>query len=878
MVPSADEALSGLAARIAAGETIDPASVPAELASQPAVQKLLRFAKVAQSFAGNAGAKPAEPVAPDRIGPWKLLRLLGSGGMGDVWLGERADGTVEHRVAIKRVRGASPAFASRLEAERRILAKLSHPNIARFIDAGVDATGAPWLALDYIDGETLNTWADRVRPSLTERLELFLAICAAVEHAHRHLVVHRDLKPANVLVDADGKPHLLDFGVAKLLDGSGGELTAAALTPAYAAPEQLRGGEVSTATDVYALGLLLFRLLAGELPPTRREVGIAQVLARLDEEETQQPSVAAHAQSLPYPATTLEGDLDAIVSKAIRALPEARYGSVAELAADVRRHLESRPVSARQPTRAYLFGRWVRRNALAVGLGTAAMLALITGTGLALWQAEVAREQRDAARIAAGTSQRVTSFMLTIFTEFNPQARQGQAEFSGKQIVANSIERARVALADDDIARADILTKLAELQALLDSPDAAEPAVAEALEIYLRERGEASVEVAKSRNALAMIRAQQRRWPEVEQLLGPALPVLESVADYDRYAAQAWSLHALAARNLGHSEAAIERLGKALAIARTAYGPDNPSTIEMGGNQAMLLMDARRFDEAEAGLRATIAAYERTQGKQFPRLYGVLAALARVRRSQGDYAEARALFARMAALGESQLGRDNAQFANNMLLYAEFLAETGDWQGAERELDRVAVETFAERPATGAHAAIVRALIALRADRLDAVAPQVAEAMAAVAQNAGARGDQVSAAQSIATLAAALRGDEGGYAASHRAAQDAADDPSLRSRLMLLEAEAVRAAKAGDRAQALAAWDSASAMLDDDPDAMAHQRPLLDLERAEFLVSGDAEDRAAAGPLLDRAVRSLEALGLLEFWRERIETVRGAAS
>ena len=235
----------------------------------------------------------APDATPAQLGPWRLLRLIGSGGMGEVWLGERSDEIVEQRVAIKRVRVQTADVRERLFSERRLLARLEHPNIARFIDAGVDAAGSPWLVLEYVEGVPISDWCAQQALSLHDRLRLFGKVCAAVEHAHRHLIVHRDLKPANVLVNADGEPKLLDFGIAKLLDGTGEGNTVGALTPSYAAPEQLRGEPVSTATDVYALGLLLYRLLAGALPTTRQGAGAAAVLARLDDEETQRPSQTA---------------------------------------------------------------------------------------------------------------------------------------------------------------------------------------------------------------------------------------------------------------------------------------------------------------------------------------------------------------------------------------------------------------------------------------------------------------------------------------------------------------------------------------------------------------------------------------------------------
>ena len=681
--------LAALAARIAAGETIDPASVPAELAAQPSVQKLLRFAKVAQSFAGNAGSKPAEPVAPDRIGPWKLLRLLGSGGMGDVWLGERADGAVEHRVAIKRVRGASAAFAQRLEAERRILAKLSHPNIARFIDAGVDATGAPWLALDYIDGETLNAWCERARPTLGERLQLFLAICAAVEHAHRHLVVHRDLKPANVLVDAAGVPHLLDFGVAKLLDGSGGELTAAALTPAYAAPEQLRGGEVSTGTDVYALGLLLFRLLAGELPPTRRDAGVAQVLSRLDEEETQQPSATARSrpEQLPYAPALLEGDLDAIVSKAIRALPEARYGSVAELAADVRRHLESRPVTARPPTRSYLFGRWVRRNALAVGLGSAAIVALIAGAGVALWQAERARQAAQAALDQAARAERVQRFVLSIFSEYDPVAR-ASAEANPRALVAEGITRAERELAEDPELQRAVLLDLSRIETAIGDPTAAVTRLT-AIEAAMDDSD--PLARARARVALAQAYMQAGQLAEADRVLELALPVIVSrLPDNDLERLRAEFMVGRIGNNVGRTAQSIE-LGLAVhARTAAAHGETHSEAlaqlVALGGWQTA----GSAFADGEASLARAVRLIEKSRGQEHASFAFALMQLGNNYRRQNRYAEALPLLDRANQLYAARLPAGHPLIIGGLLRYGDTLRSAGRLDEAAATFDTVA--------------------------------------------------------------------------------------------------------------------------------------------------------------------------------------------
>ncbi len=685
-----EDPLSALVARIAAGETIDRSALPRDFAEQPAVRRLLGFARVAQALACNASVTAADAPAPDRIGPWKLLRLLGSGGMGDVWLGERDDGAVEHRVAIKRVRGASASFTARLDSERRILARLSHPNIARFIDAGVDSSGAPWLALDYIEGDTLNAWCARARPTLGQRLRLFLAICAAVEHAHRHLVVHRDLKPANVLVDSSGVPHLLDFGVAKLLDGSGGELTASALTPAYAAPEQLRGGEVSTATDVYALGLLLFRLLAGELPPTRRDAGVAQVLARLDEEETQQPSATARRQAgqLPYAATLLEGDLDAIVSKAIRALPEARYGSVAELAADVRRHLESRPVSARAPTRAYLFARWVRRNALGVGLGTAAMLALVVGAGLALWQAQRAEREAERAAQQAQRAQRSAEFVLSVFQQADVLRRDARGTITIDEAFEDALGRIDREFSDDPMVAADLNDNFAELLASKGRFDEADARLRQALALAEQAHGPDSPVVAETLINLAEVASAQGRALDGKAWIERAVAILEPRAEEDpeQFGNALMSLANLRSHEARHDEA-LTLLGRVVSIYQDLGRPDDPdlAVAEFNFGAQLYVMD--RWAEAQPHIDRAIAITAAANGEASAGLLPLLDFSMTNLDHLGRHAEAEAAASRMLSIAQSSFEGPHRLVGNGLAEVGYHRLRAGDIAPAVAQLE-----------------------------------------------------------------------------------------------------------------------------------------------------------------------------------------------
>ncbi|WP_397533029.1 serine/threonine-protein kinase [Roseateles sp.] len=353
-----------------------------------------------------------------QIGAYTLERELGRGGMGTVWLARRTDGRFEGQVAIKLLSnglfGGSPGEAARFAREGQILARLSHPHIARLLDAGLtDPTRQPYLVLEYVDGAPITRYCEQQQLGLQARVTLFLDVLAAVAHAHNRLILHRDLKPSNIMVDQGGAVKLLDFGIAKLLgDATQAEQGAAAteltrqagraFTPQYAAPEQVQGGDVTTATDVYALGVLLYVLLSGAHPtPGRTKSGeqasaleqmreLVEVAPRRVSEQAARSEQAAVSAS----ARLLRGDLDTIVAKALKKTPAERYANAEALAQDLRRWLAHEPISARPDSRLYVLGRFLRRHRLAVGAGSAAMLAIAAGAGIAVWQAKEAQEQR----------------------------------------------------------------------------------------------------------------------------------------------------------------------------------------------------------------------------------------------------------------------------------------------------------------------------------------------------------------------------------------------------------------------------------------------------------------------------------------------------
>jgi len=347
------------------------------------------------------------PLPGDAVGPWRLVRLLGEGGMGSVFLAERSDGLLTRQVALKLPRlGWLAGLAERLARERDVLAALEHPHIARLYDAGVDAGGRPWLALEFVDGEPLTSWCALHGSSVAERLQLLLQVADAVSAAHARLVVHRDLKPANILVTPEGRAMLLDFGIAGLVqpDGAAGAtvLGPRALTRDYASPEQVRGEPLGTATDVYSLGVVAYELLAGARPYRLRRDSAAALEDAIEHDDAPPASRACTDAAR---QRALRGDLDAILAKALRKRPAERYASVDAFAQDLRHHLAHEPVQAQPDRLAYRGAKFLRRHAVPVAAGAAVVAALATGLGLALTQAEAARRAAQAERAAAARAQ-----------------------------------------------------------------------------------------------------------------------------------------------------------------------------------------------------------------------------------------------------------------------------------------------------------------------------------------------------------------------------------------------------------------------------------------------------------------------------------------
>jgi tetratricopeptide (TPR) repeat protein len=408
------------------------------------------------------------------LGGWRLLRQLGEGGSGEVWLAERADARFDQKVAIKLLRHLSPSAVQRFEREQALLARLEHPGIARLIDAGCGSDGQPYMVMEFVEGETLIAYCERARLDLQSRLRLFDQVCEAVTHAHRHLVVHCDLKPANILVRADGRVALLDFGIARLLDlgAESPETRTLHLTPQYAAPEQLSGGQQSTLTDVYALGLLLHELLSGRSPwgALTGRAGVA-ILQRALLGPPPAPSTQVESPSL---ARTLRGDLDAIVGKALRPEPNARYGSVEALREDLQRHRDRLPVQARGDVFLYRLQRGLRRYWLAASVALLFAGGLIVGS-VAVWRAQQqAERERDVAQMEAMRAKAVRDYLAHMFRDAGQRAG-GAGPLTAKQVLDQAATRIESTFSSDPATAAPVLHALGELHLYINDYAGAEP-------------------------------------------------------------------------------------------------------------------------------------------------------------------------------------------------------------------------------------------------------------------------------------------------------------------------------------------------------------------------------------------------------------------
>jgi len=661
-----------------------------------------------------------------RIGPWRLVGTVGSGGMGRVFRAERVDGGFDQNVALKILRWdlADARLVERFATERQILADLDDPNIARLVDGGVTDDGLPYLAMELVEGRPIDEAIDGL--GIEERLRLFLQVTGAVQHAHQQLVVHRDLKPSNILVTDDGRVKLLDFGIAKILDEtSAGRATthtrAGLATPSYAAPEQFQGGLITTATDVWALGVLLYRMLAGRTPFGEEGDGITWLAQAILEKEPSPPSQVAGGEH----RRRLEGDLDTIVLTALSKDPSRRYGSAERLGDDVRHHLEGRPIVARPATFSYRARKFVGRNRR--GLTIAAAVVLAIGATVGFYTDRLARE-RDRAQQQARRTEEVKGFLVSLFEVNDPVVSRGE-EITAREMLDLGAERIHEGLSEEPVIQAEMNAVVAGLYQELGRYEEARSHFVDAVDLYRSELGNDSPEVALTLGRLGYVlqdlgdyeRAEetlreslrvQRLFPSQVVEIGAACNQLGMFLSYKGDYAEAEQLLREAekkyARALGPNDprraTALSNLGlaikwsgrmdeaepiyrEALQVRRESLGDVHTDVAVSLDNLGVLLGQRGDYVESEASFREALSIRRKLLGDSHPDVALNLNNLATLFRVQGRLDEAEPIYRQVIEMNRETLGPDHVRVATNAVNLGSVQLSRGQAQDALRLFD-----------------------------------------------------------------------------------------------------------------------------------------------------------------------------------------------
>ncbi|MEP0546562.1 MAG: serine/threonine-protein kinase [Rhodothermales bacterium] len=628
------------------------------------------------------GERP-DPMLGRTVGPWRLEARLGVGGMGAVYRAVRDDGLYERAVAVKLLRPGADAQAlgRRLRGERQILARLEHPHIARLYDGGMTDDGLPFLVLELVDGEELTAYVERRQPSVDERIALFLDVCDAVAYAHRNLVVHRDLKPSNILVTADGEVKLLDFGIARLVEADDADertrTVGAFLTPAYAAPEQVRGEPVTTATDVYALGVVLYELLAGQRPydltgrsASEIERAVCLTLPTKPSATIRDAAYAGRAE----PAARLRGDLDTIVLKALAKEPTVRYPSAEAFADDLQRHLGGLPVRARPATAGYRTRKFIQRHRTGVAAGALAVVALLVGLGMAVWQGRVASTE-------AAKAETVNAFLLDMLASPDPYA-DGR-EVRVVDVLDRTRDRVEGQFEGQPAVEAAVRHTLGVTYHELGLYDEAEAHFRRALALRERLHGPRHADVAETQGRLA--RTLQRRGEHVpaDSLFRLALGTDRALFgdEHTRVAGRLSDMGTVLWEQ-GDYDAAEPYLRDALALEERLRGPAHDEVATNLGNLATLLSDRGDNEEAERLYRRELAILRANHGDDHPGIPQALSHIAIIRDDLEDHAEAEALHTEALALFRRLKGDDHPDVGYAMNNLASVKANLGDLDAA----------------------------------------------------------------------------------------------------------------------------------------------------------------------------------------------------
>jgi serine/threonine-protein kinase len=705
------------------------------------VESLLSADAEAGSFIGEAVGDAAQSLAASvtldegsrRIGAYQVESELGTGGMGKVFLAVRADDEYRKQVAIKLIRwGADDdEVRRRFLAERQILANLDHPYIARLLDGGTTDDGLPYVVMEHIDGEPIDSYCDNHELTTKERLQLFRRVCEAVQYAHGNLVVHRDVKPGNILVAGDGSPKLLDFGIAKLLDSESGvpvtRTQVRLMTPEYASPEQVKGEPVTTASDVYSLGVLLYELLTGHRPYRIKRDAPGEVERVICTEEPDKPSTAVSQEDELPPRNgggprkvtpesvsrsrrvtpdrlrkQLAGDLDNIVLMALRKEPIRRYASVAQFSDDIRRYLEGRTVQARKDTWGYRTSKFVRRHKAAITAGAAIIVAIAGLTGFYLNRLA---HERDNARQEAAKAEQVAGFLTELFEVSDPGESRGN-EVTARELLDRGAERIDDELVDQPEVRAALMGVIGRTYESLGLYDEALPLHERALTVNREIYGDDHVEVAKSMHDLASILRIKGEYAQAESLYIASLALKrEHLPENDASTLGTLNATGLVREEQGDVQGGIAILREALAASQDLEGEDLETKAVIMSNLGSFLIRSGEYEEAEQLLRESIALRRELQGDDHPGVGITMSHLARAVNRQGRFDEAEAIHREQLEWGRRVLGDDHPNITTWMNNLATVLKEKGEYAEAEmiqrQVLERYRAKFGDEHPLIG---------------------------------------------------------------------------------------------------------------------------------------------------------------------------------
>jgi len=683
---------------------------------------------IGAAIAGAAALTDHPSRVGEVVGAYRLVGELGQGGMGAVYLAERSDDAYRAQVAIKFLRStlAAPELARRFRAERQILADLEHPNIARLLDGGTAPDGSPFLVMEYVDGVPLDAWCERERWGIRGRVALMRRVCDAVQHAHRSLVVHRDLKPSNILVTGDGTPKLVDFGIATLVSTERDDGTAqtayGAMTPGYASPEQLRGARVTTASDTYSLGVVLYRLLTGFPPHELEGLSPAEVERRVTGEPPPLPSSRVRGDA----ARRLRGDLDTIVLKALRVEPGERYLSAADLSEDLRRWLENEPIAARRAHLGHRLRALARRHPVGVTMSTLAILALATTTAASVVQARRAAAALVTAEERQRASEQATNFLVDLFELADPNTSTGAA-MTARTLLDRGAERVLRGAVSDAQVRVSLATSLATIYRNLADYDAAKPLIDTALAVQLRTHGAETPEYASALHEHAewlhnagdydsaaavhrrVLSIQAARAPgdgevteaslyglgvtldelgqyeEAEQRLRDAL-VMNRRLRGDTGISLSQGLLALAAvlRRQARYDAAIPLLEESLQLATASVGRRNLDVAQSLNHLARTMSQAGRSADAVPLVEESIAIQRAIHGKPHPETAASLGNLSGILGDLGRFDEAEGARRESLAMMRAVFGREHPYIAATLTSLGDLMTRKEDWPAAER--------------------------------------------------------------------------------------------------------------------------------------------------------------------------------------------------